>query len=107
LRRIVNRWLLDGEAQGWSPKSVSDRRSTMEHLAWWLENEAEVTATLASLTPDRIREFLGYVRAAHPEGRWAPDAHGRKHASTRRPARPSTVRTYYRDVRAFCGFCAA
>jgi integrase/recombinase XerD len=102
LRRLVRRWLLDGEAQGWSAKSLTDRRIALEHLAWWLENEAEAPALLASLTPDRLRAFLGYVRAEHPNGRW-----GHNHPATQRKARPSTVRTYYRDIRAFCGFSEA
>lgn len=102
LRRAVDRWLADGRAQGWSPRTLGDRRHNLEKLAWWLENEEEAVATLAALTPARIRCFLVYAREAHPEGRWGSTA-----PSAKRETRPSSVQTLYKAIKAFLNFCLA
>jgi site-specific recombinase XerD len=74
----------------------------LEHFAWWLENEEKVPATLDALSPSRIRTFLVYAREPHPTGRYGSSA-----PSARREARPSTVHTYFRDLRAFAHFWLA
>jgi hypothetical protein len=51
LARAVDLWLDDGQAQGWSPRTVGNRRHLMSKLGWWLANEAELAPTLASLSP--------------------------------------------------------
>jgi len=66
LRRAVDRWLADGRTQGWSPRTLHERRQTMNRFAWWLENEAGVAATLDALTRTRLSEFLIYAREARP-----------------------------------------
>lgn len=102
LRRAVERWLADGRAQGWSPRTVLDRRQAMERFCWWLEHEEEAAAQLAALTPTRIRAFLAYARAARPEGRYGSDREAAK-----REARPATVNAYFRALRAFSNFALA
>jgi site-specific recombinase XerD len=100
--RAVDRWLADGKAQGWSARTIGNRRHSMDHFCWWLENEEETTACLDTLTPARIRAFLIYTREEHPEGRFGSD-----HPSVRRETRPSTVQTYFKIIRAFSNFCLA
>src|SRR5687767_4672560 len=73
LRRAVHRWLADGKAQGWSQRTQQDRLQAMERFCWWLENEAEASASLAALTPAQIRAFLAYAREPRSEGRYGSD----------------------------------
>jgi integrase/recombinase XerC len=100
LRKASQRWVADGNAQGWSPRTLKDRAQLMERFCWWLENEEQLPTTLSSLDPTCIRGFLAYVRDPSPNGRW-----GSGHHATKRAARPSTVQTYYRALRAFTNFC--
>jgi integrase/recombinase XerD len=102
LQRAAERWLADGKAQGWSRRTLGDRRLNLEKLAWWLENEEGASSTLSALAPARIRSFLVYVREPRPEGRWGSSA-----PSARREARPSTVQTFYKNVKAFVNSCLA
>lgn len=102
LRRAVDLWLADGKAQGWSHRTLTEHRQNLERFAWWLENEEEAPAALESLSPARIRAFLAYLREPHPLGRFGSSSPGAKRA-----ARPSSVATYYRDLRAFTRFCQA
>ncbi|MFN3649730.1 MAG: tyrosine-type recombinase/integrase [Armatimonadota bacterium] len=102
LRRAVAVWLSDGKAQGWSPRTLRDRETAMERFCWWLENEAEVSATLAALSPLQIRAFLAYAREPRPEGRYGTD-----HPRARDAARPATIHAYFRILRAFANFCLA
>jgi integrase len=74
----------------------------MEKFLWWLTNEAELSPTLAALSPLTIRAFLTYAREPRLEGRY-----GSHIANARGEARPSTVDTYYRALRAFASFCLA
>lgn len=100
IRRAVKRWLGDGKAQGWSPRTVQDRLETMERFCWWLEHEEQVAPTLDVLDPARLRDFLAYAREANPAGRFGSDR-----ASAKREARPATVNAYFRCLRAFANFC--
>lgn len=102
LRRIVSRWIGDGKAQGWSPRTLEDRQQMMDKFCWWLENEERLPATLGAIKPPVVRSFLAYLREPRPEGRWGTDHHASK-----RETRPSTVHTYYRAIRAFTNFCLA
>lgn len=102
LRRAVTRWLGDGKAQGWSPRTINDRQDTLDRYCWWLENEARITPTLAAVAPDVVREFLAYAREANPQGRF-----GCQRATAKREARPATVNAAFRILRAFVNFCLA
>ena len=95
----MKRWLGDGKAQGWRPRTIQDREETMERFCWWLEREARLPV---ALDPANIREFLAYAREPWPEGRFGCDRE-----SAKREARPSTVNAYYRILRAFSNFCVA
>ncbi len=101
LCRAVENWLADGRADGWSPRTLHDHKKNLERFAWWLENEAEVSPTLDQLSALNVRNFMSYLREAHETGRFGcSDDPG-----TKRAARPSSVHTYYRDLRAFTHFC--
>lgn len=100
LMRAVDLWLADGRAQGWSERTLQDRREGFRRVAWWLENEAQVSPTLHALTRDRIRLFLAYLREPHPEGRF-----GCRKPTAKRAARPFTLLHDYRNLHAFGEFC--
>lgn len=102
LRRAIKGWLADGQAQGWSPRTVEDRRKTMERFCWWLEHEDEAPVAISSLDPGCIRRFLAYAREVKPGGRYGTD-----HPCAQRAVRPATVNAYYRVLRAFANFCIA
>src|SRR5262249_4492206 len=68
LRRAAEHWLPDGEGQGGSERTVTDRRQTLERFRWWLENEQDTTPTLAALTSDNVRAYLVYAQRASPHG---------------------------------------
>lgn len=102
LSRSISRWLADGKAQGWSPRTLKDRAQNLQRFTWWLEHVEGEPAVLDSLSPSLIRAFLAYLRDPQPEGRW-----GTEHHATSRETRPSTVHTYYRALRAFSNFCLA
>jgi integrase/recombinase XerC len=102
VQRAVQTWVADGKAQNFSPRTLADREGTFQRVVWWLEHVEQVEPTLEALTPERVRRFLAYVRDPNPEGRF-----GKDHPLSKARARPSTVATYFRDLRAFSGFCVA
>ncbi len=102
LRTAVTAWLSDGKAQGWSQATILDRQSTMDRFCWWLEHVAQAELLLVSLDPDRIRQFLTYVREPNPTGRF-----GSNRARAKEEARPATVNAYFRILRAFSNWCLA
>jgi site-specific recombinase XerD len=95
-------WLGDGKSQGWSHRTLEDRRKALERFCWWLETEAETPPDTAALTPLQIRAFLSYARDPQPTGRY-----GSNRPAAKREARPATVNAYYRILRAFANFCLA
>lgn len=100
LRRVAANWLADGESQGWSPRTLTDRRQAVERFSWWLENEAGETSSLAAVTAVNVRAYLTYARQGSTSGRY-----GSEHPGATRQARPSTVATYYRVLRALVNWC--
>lgn len=102
LRKAAGRWISDGKAQGWSAKTLKNREQMLERFCWWLEHKEELAPAVGSLNPQTVRAFMAYLREPCPEGRWGSDHH-----ATKRETRPSTVSTYYRALRALCGFLAA
>jgi site-specific recombinase XerD len=98
LSRCVELWLADGQASGWSLRTVSARRDMMEKFSWWLHQE-EVPSRLEEITPEAVRFFLAYLRADAKDGRWEDPR-----PNTSRAARPSTVDTYFWCFRAFFNF---
>jgi len=101
LSRAGELWLANLRALNASQKSVQDRAATVRHFGWWLEHEASCEPTLEHLTSPRVREFLNYCREANPKGRF-----GCSHPNAKRAARPSTIATLHRDLKAFARFCA-
>jgi len=49
LREALALWLGDCEAQGFSKKTVTERRGFVERFCWWLEHEAKLPVSLDSL----------------------------------------------------------
>lgn len=97
--RAVKCWLEDGHAAGWKPSTILDRRQKMSAFAWWLESRG-VPASVESLDPLLIREFLAYLREDSASGRF-----GRADTRTTREARPATRNAYFRVLRAFGNWC--
>lgn len=104
LTHAVNGWLGDGRANGHSQRTLANRRHLMARFEWWLVNEQEAEPALSSLSPAVIRAFMTYLREERPEGRFGHLAKNGNNAGT---ARPSTVHTYYRCLRAFVNWCRA
>src|SRR6266536_5415112 len=103
LRRAVDNWLMNGRADGWSQRTLGDHRKNMDRFAWWLENEAEVSPTLDQLTAYHVRGFMAYLREPHAAGRFGCE----RDPGAKRAARPSTVATYHRDLKALVRFLLA
>jgi site-specific recombinase XerD len=102
LEQAVDGWLADGRANGHSARTLGNRRHLTQKFEWWLVNEHGGEPELSALTPGVIRAFLTYLREDRPEGRF-----GSTNANAKDPARPSTVHTYYRCIRAFVNWCRA
>jgi hypothetical protein len=100
LRSVLESWLAEGRSQQWSARSLEGHRENIERFCWWLENEAEVRADLDALNAGHVRRFLAYLAEAHPTGRFGCT----KNPAARRPARPSTVATYHRDLKSLTNF---
>src|SRR5687767_11676888 len=66
--RAIKDWLLEGQSDGWSRKPLYDRLRWMDHLCWWLENEAGGGLSLDEITPSLIRSFLIYAAEPNSEG---------------------------------------
>jgi site-specific recombinase XerD len=98
LSRCVDLWIADGQAAGWSPRTIAFRRDMLSMFSWCL-NQEEIPDRLEAITAENIRFFLAYLRADAPSSRWGGEAVNAAH-----PARPSTVDTYYRCLRTFCNF---
>lgn len=90
----------DRHAEGWSHKTLHDRRWFFSRFTWWLEHEEQTLLDLAVLSRALICRFLTYVRAPHPTGRF-----GCTDLTSRREARPSAVSDYYRYLRTFVNWC--
>jgi len=93
-------WVADGRAQGFSECSLVHRERSLARFIWWLEQVEQVPPTLEAITAERTRRFLAYCRAPQPSGRF-----GCARPTSIRAARPSTVATYFRDLRSFTNFC--
>lgn len=64
----------------------------------WL-NQEDISLRLEETTGETVRFFLAYFRADVKEGRW-----DETRPNTTAAARPSTVDTYFRCLRAFYNF---
>lgn len=79
-----------------------DRAANLRKFCWWLEQVEHAPLNLEEITADRVRRFLAYCREAAPEGRF-----GSTHPNAKRAMRPSSVATFYRDLKTFTGSCTA
>lgn len=97
LPRLGEGWLLDGEISQHSPQTVAIRRFLLDKLSWFLAARGcERCGTL------ELRQFLAHATRGHaePGGRWG-------NPRMTRPARPSTVRTYWMILNTFFGWLVA
>jgi len=98
LSRCVDHWIADGQAAGWSSRTVDARRDMLAKFSWWLHHEGAADR-LDEISSETLRFFLAYLREEATDARWGGEA-----LNASRPARPSTVDTYYRCLRAFFNF---
>lgn len=91
LKRLVRRWIDDGESRRFSPRTIQERRLVTGKLFWFLrDREYPVCGT------DELRAFLAYVNIGHesdPNGRWG-------NARFKASVKPRTSHAYYRVCRA-------
>ncbi|MGV3723349.1 MAG: tyrosine-type recombinase/integrase [Actinomycetota bacterium] len=97
LSRCAALWIADGQAAGWSPNTLGARRDMLRKFGWWL-GEQKLSDNLADIDAGTIRLFLAHLRDTSG-ARW-----GEASPNTQKAARPSTVDTYYRCLRAFFNF---
>jgi site-specific recombinase XerD len=100
LARAAQLWLDDGRAKGWSPRTVASRRDMLEKLAWCVAQNGD-SDVLEDVSPEIIRHLFVYLLEEPEDRRWAPSD---RNANARRAAKPSTVDTCYRCLRAFFDF---
>ncbi|MDE2125283.1 MAG: tyrosine-type recombinase/integrase [Armatimonadetes bacterium] len=89
LERYADGWLLSGEIDQHSARTLGNRRSIVSKLVWFLrEKNLDCCGTM------ELRQFLAYVTNGHQEagGRWG-------NAQQTRPVRPRTVHTYHGHLR--------
>ena len=94
LKGYFEDWYLDGEIRQLSALTLANRRRYAGKLLWYLgQREAEVCGTR------ELRAFFAYLSTEHGEdegGRWGTGWKGK--------AKPATVSTYFRYLRAFFQF---
>ena len=91
LERYAEGWLLSGEIDQHSSRTLDARRSIVDKLLWFLRQKQHACCGTMEL-----RQFLAYVTNGHKEegGRWG-------NSQQTRPVRPRTVHTYHGHLRTF------
>ena len=91
LERYADGWLLTGEIDQHSSRTLEARRSILDKLLWFLRQKQYTCCSTLEL-----RQFLAYVTNGHKEagGRWG-------NAQQTKPVRPRTVHTYHGHLRTF------
>lgn len=92
LARLAERWIRDADNDGDSPKTQDLRRTVIDKLLWFLKDRGH-----ASCGTEEIRDFIAYLKAPHPEGRWGDPRYTKA-------ARPQTRQTYFSYLRAFFNY---
>lgn len=83
LSRVLGLWLADGEARGWTARTLANRRAVVGYFISWLD-EQEIPSNLPAMDDLTVREYLVALR-------------GKGH-------RPSTIATYHRHLRALANW---
>jgi len=93
LARYVQGWLVDGQANHLSPKTMEARRMVTDKLLWFLRQEEREHCGRVE-----IREFLAYLNTGHlqPDGRWRT---GRPNDHL--PVKARTTQLYFANLRVF------
>jgi integrase/recombinase XerC/integrase/recombinase XerD len=96
-------WLLDGELRMLSERTVASRRDRLGKLLWFLRRREAV-----DVGPAEIRAFLAYLSTGHrdPGGRWGGGGDTQNHQALK-PVKPSTVKTYFIDLKSFFNYLVA
>lgn len=89
LSRYAQSWLLTGEIEQHSPRTLTNRREILNHLAWYLKHAGFDVVDVAAL-----RGFLHYCTTGHKEagGRWG-------NPRMTQAVSPSTIKTYHGHLR--------
>lgn len=97
LRRFAEGWLVTGEIDQHSSRTLEARRFVAHKLLWFLRQREYDRCSVLEL-----RQFLAYVTNGHkdPEGRWG-------NPGMTRPVRPRTVHTYHGHLRTFFNWIVA
>jgi site-specific recombinase XerD len=89
LERFADGWLLAGDIDQHSPRTIQNRREIVAKLVWFLRRERlEICGT------HELRQFLAYLTQGHkePGGRWG-------NPRMIRPVNPRTVKDYHGHLR--------
>ncbi|SRR5258708_4144143 len=93
VQRYADGWLLSGEIDQHSHRTLDSRRSIIQKLLWFLQQkEIAQCDTLA------LWRFLAYLTNGHKDGRGRWD-----NPQLTRPVRPRTFHTYHGHLRTFVG----
>ena len=96
LPRLIESFLLAGDINQHSARTLSSRRERLGRFAWWC-GYAEV----AHVTTNDVRRFLHYLTHGHEEegGRWQTD--DPSIPANFRPVSSGTVKAYHSTIRTF------
>ena len=97
LERLKDSYLLAGDIERHSERTLDARRDLLSKLVWFLRQREYASCGLHEL-----RAFLHYVTHGHkePGGRWG-------NPRNNRPTKPRTVKNYHGILRAFFNWCVA
>jgi site-specific recombinase XerD len=89
LIRYAERWLMSGDIDQHSQRTLGSRRDIVDKLLWFLKHK-----NLTTCGTHELRQFLAYLTHGHtkPGGRW-----GNPHMT--KPVHPRTVHTYHGHLR--------
>lgn len=91
IQRLADSWLLAGDIQQHSPRTLGARRDVIDKLLWYLRRKR-----VEELDVHACRGFLHYLTHGHtePGGRWG-------NPLCTKPVSPRTVETYYGHLKAW------
>jgi integrase/recombinase XerC len=104
LTRAIDGYVMDSRVRMQSPRTTEQKREHLGKLLWFLQNKG-----FSAITESSVQQFIAYIPAAHndPEGRWgiADPTTGMPGISAKRPVGRNTVRSYFKTLKTFFGWC--
>lgn len=96
LETYAEAWLMEGEMAHLSPCTLSQRRTLLDHLTWYLKQKGHAECGSAHL-----REFQVYLGKSHedPNGRWG-------NPNERTPLKATTIRKHLSVLSTFFSYLA-